>query len=553
MAASAHAGDSVAVIVVGSDADGIVELQESLEGQLTSLGVELVNPDTVAGVTGQREAEKAEDALAAAVRTSLADARKAYYEADISTVLAQLQIVERSLEQAPPLGDDERDYHLLRAATHLDAGDQRSANYHIEKALTFDYAIRPDPELYRPAVGELLDQVRERKGRAVLRLGVKAEGAQMWIDGRKVTGKGTPVLPGVVHEVRVEATGYAPRTKNVELAPGQEQAIDFRLPYYVEAQLDHDVRALVDGDRDAPSKLAGLFEADQTEVLVLAVEGGGAAVLRTPETVVDTKPTVDLAWAGSAARDALAKRGHFSGVHVVKRGWRFHAGVGGSVITDRQELTDGAGGAGAARQALGFGPRVSVEVLTASDVLPWTPIRSKKPLTIFVRSSAQWRSTSLGTSLGTARTFDFFAGTGVDFPMFNGHGALEVAFGAAYRSTVHEAVAEAVNLYSWTRFGFNAGLGVFVLPVQSVRVGLDVELMSLANIGSDPVFVSAIANPVGGSVGFLVHWRLGESWELRPEVRYGIHVFQFDLAPNDQLRFRTDAAWGGSVAIHRWF
>lgn len=517
--AIAQSAEPVAVLVTGPP-DEAAQLQQEVEARVTELGYTVAAPADVAQSLLEME-EPRDERLWRVIENGLDKARARYYEAELDDVRAQLAVVKDALEELRAAGELGRDYHVLQMAMLLDAGDESAAREHARWALFYDLDVVPDPDFYRPAVGELIAKERDLFLPAEIELTGLPAGATVLLNGREVEPTFKTIPTGILDDVdtiaiEVRAPKYRSRTLKLATVPGEKKTIAVRLPYALSEEAWDAVRSAIRGR----STLDGLHDIAGTFPVVVVARGTQVAVTRP---LSGRAVSGDLAntknWMQAALRSATRETGPFLRRRDSGMGWQVAADVaaGWVVRTEDVALQEGATIDGArtqgpavrvaaeARQTMSAGQiLITLELEARAATVEGDAVQSPGGQTFMVGANTSWTGRAAG-------------GIELDIvPTLRSMGAL-LAVGE-----VHDVGDRSVDYITtpYSRFGVGVRLGFIFAPSRaaSFELGLDSVLFHGGRERGNVSLGESISGIREQRPWVRGRWRLARGFELQGEL-----------------------------------
>ncbi|MEM6532284.1 MAG: PEGA domain-containing protein [Myxococcota bacterium] len=195
--AAPGAGIQWRTLVVGEDAKKSALLHARLRNEMEGQSLVLRRFDTPGDT--QRESKELGRILTAV--------GEAYYRDDLGDVDVLLDAATALENESRSLLLEQRVLvRLWKAAISQARRKQSDARRHILAALTLDDDLKVNTRVFRPALARLVTEVR-RSGLTPVKLSVWPSGAQVYLDGNRVSAEGFAGTAGE-HRLRVEAPGF---------------------------------------------------------------------------------------------------------------------------------------------------------------------------------------------------------------------------------------------------------------------------------------------------------------------------------------------------------
>ncbi len=146
----------------------------------------------------------------------LEEGKKAYIAGRYSEAIKKLNLAVNFIKNKQQLVDA----YITLALTYFTVGDENGARENLKKALSANPRLVLDPDYYPPKFISLAEEVRKE---LLVEIKLKSNVvAKFRVDGEEVgTGTLIPVsLPKGLHSFRVEAEGYRPIERKIEISSG---------------------------------------------------------------------------------------------------------------------------------------------------------------------------------------------------------------------------------------------------------------------------------------------------------------------------------------------
>lgn len=596
----------VGVIVVGSDAGVAGRMQSALESELSGQSWTLVTgAEVAAGLgAGADDPRQRAPAITSDVDRAMEKALSAYFDLDYAQALEDLDGADQLLARAPHRYFRRRvQAHLLRAATYFAQGQNSGARREADAALLLDGNIEPDLDRFPPPFWNMVGEQRRANPQIEVTFTGLPDGAELWIDGRKVGEPfGTSVTRGR-HWLAIRAPRYQPLEDEIELHESETRAVG--LAVKLSEETERALEALVrDGAayRDSTGLRAKARSA-KLDVVVVGLAGNPpedpeedpvrrVVVWRMAgesEASVDVRPTdgvdrFDLGaiqtWTLEHVKGALAqttgskeetippvaasetRRLSFavdgSMLYAVReRAVGYSAGVGGTDYVRVKLTTQGPGWQVTGRGLLTLGPgsmALSLKVRQLLYVLEQTQFRNAQDPSVL--------SPPVGGGIRTGA----YAGAGYVLHLLRER--LDVGVGLAFQYEHHEASdieddfgpLRVFTGYDRSGIELGAHLG-WRFPSWSLGAQLELYGPESTEVTErpEPTLGTAVNSASGAALSLTGDWTLGQTWRLRGGLGYERHVYRLtgssisrlEPTPRDPLVEEADLIF--SFTVRRMF